>query len=139
MRILRLKDRLSLKVLDTEFIISPLTKQQQSKIQEYIKFKNGEAEVDPIMTSLLTVKYSVKGLSGVKTFDDQEYQLEFADEKKTELTDECAEDLLNLECKNELIMAISAIRSGKYDKVVGADGKELTGVSISYLNESKKN
>lgn len=138
MRLLRSKDRLEVKIHDTTFLISPLTRSQQAKIQEYIKIKNGEAEFDAIMTTFYTVKYAVKGVSGIKTMDGEDYQVEFLNEKKEELTDECTEDLLNLECKNELIMAISGIRSGRYDKVLDNNGNELKGVSVNFLSSLKK-
>lgn len=138
MRLLRTSDRLELAIGDTKFILSPLTKAQMAKVQENVKIVNGEAVFDTIQTAFASFKYSIKDVIGVTTMDGEPYKVEFADEAKTELTDQCTEDLLNLECQTQLLQGISSMRAGKFGQVRDHLNQPVEGVSLEYKSGQKK-
>lgn len=133
-RIYKTTDRLPVKIQDITFKISPLSFQQRAEVQaELMEAAKGDMN-KAVQASFKAVKYSVKDVSGVDTFDGTPYVLSF--ESDGTLTDDCVSDLLNLEMFTELSMVAISLVRGVPDKIVDNEGKVVKGISLLY-KESK--
>ena len=101
MKILRLRDRVKLTVKDVSFLLSPLSVSHKAEIASLVTNIAGKQNSDMIRSSLLSLKYSVKGVKGLKTVGGEDYKLDFEEDNESlGLTDECAEELMNLNLKD---------------------------------------
>jgi hypothetical protein len=127
----RTSDRLRVKVGELVVVIGPLNRYQKAKVQSLIvedKMYDSAAEA---------LKGSIKGIEGLETVDGGQYQLQFDDNK--ELTDECLDDLLNLDVAGELtVMAVSLLNGIPKEFTNPATGKKLKGVEYVEEGESTK-
>ena len=73
------------------------------------------------------LKCAIKGVEGLTLSDGKDYSLEFDDNK--ELTDECLDDLLNLEVAGELTTISVSLLNGVPKEFVNPNtGEKLDGV-----------
>lgn len=125
----RTSDRLTVKVGGLVFKISPLSKYQKEKIQTLSidnKLMQSAAEA---------IKSAVKGVSGLKDMHGDEYSLEMDNNK--ELTEECVDDLMNLEESPQLALICASLLNGiPKDFVDPFSGKKLKGVAWVKESES---
>lgn len=135
MKIYKTTDKISVKIEDVEFKISPLSYQQKVNVQsELIKAQGGNPMA--IMTAArLAIKYSVKAVSGIQDVDGNQYQLEF---DGTELSEACVDDLLNLDPEQRLQLVCMSLLQGKPTQPVDADGKPIKGIKIEGNDKGKK-
>jgi hypothetical protein len=131
MKILRVSDRVSIKANGIELLISPLSYAQKIEISNCVKMDAGNQMVDIQKTAMLTLAYSIKSVKGVTTFSDSDYELEFTDESKTKLTEECTGELIAVFASTNLFGIINSVLSGKLE-VENAEG-----VTIEVLPKGK--
>jgi len=97
---------------------------QKVAIQSATKMKGGEEVTDGYKVALLTVKFCVKEIEGLENADGSPYELEFEEDGKT-LTDDCANELFQLDASPLLIRACNAY-------VAALKGEVLEGVQFDF-------
>lgn len=123
MKILRITDKIAVKYEGVEVIISPLTHSQKMEISESLKLKAGQETIDYQRTSILTLKYAIKEVKGLTTYEDEPYKLEFDD---TGLTEECVSELMTALASTPIFIAINSALANVLDT-------KLDGVEVEVL------
>lgn len=109
-KVYRLTDRIKIKIDDIIVTISPLSIHQKTEIQSAMwkgrTEKNFEEATKGVM---LSIKYAVKGISGLTDLSGQEYKLEFQDGV---LSDQSLDDVFNLGLTDKLSMVCASLIKG---------------------------
>lgn len=124
-RVYKTTDRVPVKIGDITVKIAPLSLDQKNEIQE-VMIEGQKKNSVAILTksTLLAVKMCVKEIAGLKSADDSDYQLEFEDDKKELLTDNCISDLMNME-ESANLMKVCAAFITSIPKKFELDGVEI--------------
>jgi hypothetical protein len=123
MKILRISDKIKVKFDGVEVVISPLTHAQKMEISESLKLKAGQETIDYQRTSMLTLKYAIKEIYGLLTYDDEPYELEFDD---IGLTEECISELMTALASTPIFIAINSALANVLDtKIEGVEVEVL--------------
>lgn len=131
--IYRKEDRVKVKIGSLTVKLSPLSYREKAEAQNLIMSKNPTASMDG---SIYAVKCAVKEIEGLKLPDGSAYELEF---ENGMLTDECIDDLTNLEENDQLFVACLSLLNGIPKKFINPlTGKELEGVKIVKEKAGKK-
>lgn len=103
-------DRITYAIGDIKVKVSPMT--LHTKLELTKLMRNAEdGSLDSIMNaSIYALKSCIKGLSGVENQDGSPYELQFDDNGS--LTDDCVEELLNLEESSLMIGLCSSLLAG---------------------------
>lgn len=131
-KIMRTTDRMQLTIGDIIFKIAPLSKEQKQELSNCTFINKGQDVYDLAQAQFLYVKYGLKGISGVTDYQDKEYKLVFDD--NGHLTDDCANEVLSLEAKSELMMAAWQLLNGMRKLVDPDTGKELKGIDLKVID-----
>jgi hypothetical protein len=135
-RIYRKSDRIKIKIDDVTVTVSPLSAHEKAEIQKemmaYLKgnIKSGQEGV------ILSLKYAVKDIEGVLDLDDKPYALKF---ESGYLTNDCVDDLLNMEITSKLAQVCGTLANGIPKDIVDKDGNKLEGVEIIRGSAPEKN
>lgn len=135
-KIYKTSDRLPISIHNINFKISPLTFAQRAEVQADLFAASKGDMAKATEASFKAVQYAVKEISGVESYDGTPYALTFADNI---LTDECVNDLLNLEIFPELTSVMTSLINGIPDKIVDAEGKEVKGITLLYQGKKRPN
>jgi len=101
--ILRMSDRIKIKVNKITFTIAPLNQLQKIEIAEQTKIdKSGFEVFDLLRAQTLLIKYGLKGLDGVTDASGEPYELEFEGDS---LSDECVSEVFTIQEKSEYLVA----------------------------------
>ena len=131
-----MSDRITLDIKGVTFKLSPLSFAQKGEIHACTQMNGGVEEQDTIRMTFLAVKYTVKEVKGIIDSNDNEYELVFEGES---LSDECVNDLLNLEICQEVGIAALNFLNGVPVKICDQFQKEIPGVELSFpQGEGKK-
>lgn len=126
-RIYRTTDRIPVKVDGIKIYLSPLSHEQKAEVQSHmIGFAKGDVKAAS-RGVVLSLKYSIKGIEGLKTADGEAYSLEF---ENGVLTDDCVSDLLNADFNEKLAVMCSSLLHGVPREFTGNDGHPLPGVEL---------
>jgi hypothetical protein len=127
-RIYKTNQKIEIKVDDISIFISPLSYHQKLDLQD-LMLKASQGDMNAAMSAIVkALKVSLKDIKGVVQDDEgTEYKLEFID---GEVSDDCVNDLLNMPCSNKISTICTSLLAGVPDKILGADGQPLEGVSI---------
>ena len=124
-KIYKVNDIIPLKIDGLVVNISPLSFEQKMDIQAEIL--KGDSQ-SAMQAAARAVKYSVKSVKGFENADGSEYQISLIDNK---ITDECWDELQNVEQAQKLIMVCLNLLNGIPSEFVDPNtGKALDGVSI---------
>lgn len=96
MKIRKTTDKVSVKINDLVFKISPLTFDQKCSVQTLLA-SGGAASI--LKASKLAIKYAVKDVEGLQNQDGSKYEVKFDEEG---LSDETIDDLSNTEINDNL-------------------------------------
>jgi len=119
----RTSDRIKIKVGELVVSVSPLNRYQKAKVQELTMVGK---DIDAASTAL---KAGIKNIEGLEDIHNEPYKLVFDDNK--ELTDECIDDLMNLELAPELVnICVSLLNGIPKEFVNPVTGKKLKGVEF---------
>jgi len=133
-KILRLSDRIKVKIGKVSFLLAPLSNDRKIEISSCSTVKSGEQVFDYARAQHLYIKYSLKDIIGVETYDNKPYDLEFEGDY---LTDDCVSDIFNLPQKKDLVSCAWQIMNGIPDKIVDESGKTLKGVALEVEKKKK--
>jgi hypothetical protein len=109
-KVYRLTDRININIDDILVTISPLSIHQKTEIQSAMwkgrTEKNFEEATRGVM---LSIKYAVKGISGLTDSSGKEYKLEF---ENGVVSDQSMDDIFNLGLTDKLSMVCAALVKG---------------------------
>jgi hypothetical protein len=133
MIIYKTTDRIRVEIGGITFLLSPLSWDQKQDILNEVKLIEGKP--NNRNSTYKSLKYAVKGIEGVKLADGSPYVINL---ENGLISDECVEDLLNLEIAPKLIMTSYSFVHGVPSKIVNpVTGEAVDGVEI-VLNAPKK-
>ena len=135
MKIFKMSDRITLTIKGIIFKLSPLSFAQKGEIHTCTKMNGGVEEQDTIRMTFLAVKYTVKAVSGIIDSNGEKYELEFDGDI---LSDDCVNDLLNLEICQEVGIAALNFLNGVPRKICDQFQKEIPGVTLSFPQDEVK-
>jgi hypothetical protein len=114
MKVYRLTDRIPVKIDGVTFMVAPLSFEQKAEILGCKKIVKGEETEDHAKMVWLSIKYSVKSVTGLQNQDGSEYVIELVDNS---LSDATISELLSLPIQGKLATACANLMNGvsKYD------------------------
>ena len=129
MKIFKMSDRIKLQIKGVILKLSPLSFAQKGEIHACTKMNGGVEEQDTIRMTFLAVKYTVKEIEGIIDSYGNKYQLDFDGDV---LSDNCVNDLLNLEICQEVGISALNFLNGIPTKICDQFGKEIPGIALSF-------
>lgn len=129
MRIYKLTDKIAYKLgEELKVKVSPLSLEAKAEIHSHM-LKGSKGDVKELMQgSISVIRHGLKEVEGLTDSSGQPYKLEF---ENGMLTQQCVEDLLNMEQSTALVQLCSAF-------VAGIPKQLPEGVSLVEDNEVKK-
>lgn len=109
MIIYRLTDRIPVKIEGLTFWISPLSQEQKINLLECRKMEGGKEVVDGVKRALLSIKYALKKVDGLKCSDGSAYQVKLDEDGM--LSQASIDEIGNLGCAPNLVSACMALLS----------------------------
>ena len=125
MKILSLKDKISLKYKDMsdlstiEIILKPFSMSNKMEISSKVKIVGGEEVPDNTQQALLSLKYSIVDVKGLKDYSDNEYKLTF--DENGFIDDQTVDDLLTVFSEKNLLANIYYASNKMLDKIEGVE------------------
>jgi hypothetical protein len=133
-KIYRPSDRIVVKIGDVTFKLAPLTLHQKTEVQAAMIEGKGKLNIRDLTRGIaLALKYSLKSVQGIVDSDGNQYQLS---QENGILTDECIDDLMNMEISNQLAMIASNMATGVPKVFTDDKGQPLKGVEL--IEEKKE-
>lgn len=130
----RKSDKIKVKIDDIVLTVSPLSQHQKNEIQSRLVSGNMNSVMEG---AALALKCAIKGVSGIQDVEGNDYQLSFED---NHLSDECLDDLMNLEVQDKISSVCLGLIGGIPKEFINAEtGEVLPGVKIIKAGEEKKN
>jgi hypothetical protein len=130
----KITDRIKVKIGEITFHLSPLSWDQKQDIVSDAKLVEGKPTNRN--STYKCLKYAVKNIEGVTLADGSPYVVQL---ENNVLSDECVEDLLNLELSSKLIIACYSLVQGVPSKIINpVTGQVLEGVEIVHKESKKK-
>ena len=131
-KILKMSDRISLKIGDITFKLAPITYMRKQELLSCTRRVSGQEIYDSLKAQALYIKYSLKEIEGVQDYNGNEYKLSFEGDC---LTDTCVDEVLNLEQRESLTLAAWQLLNGIKDLKNPLSGDELEGVELKVVSE----
>jgi hypothetical protein len=125
-KIYRPADRIEVKIGEVVVKLAPLTLHQKTAIQAAMMEGRKSGDIREATRGIaLAMKYSLKSIKGLHDSDENEYALQFNGQ---ELSDECVDDLMNIEISNQLALVCSSMAAG-VPKSFNLEGVEILKMS----------
>ncbi len=127
-RIFRASDRIPVQIDDITVTIAPLTFNQKIELQS-IMISAGKEPLNALKGARLAVKYAVKAVAGIKDMGGNEYKVAMGDDGL--ITDECVDELLNLQEQPKLIALCSQLIAGVPKEIMDPSTQQpMKGVTV---------
>lgn len=123
-----MSDRIKVTIGDISFLLAPMNYMQKQEIVGCTTISSGSETFDLGKAQFIYLKYSVKGVDGLKNYDGSDYELEFEGDN---LTDNCVSELFNIAQRDKLTTAAWAILNGI------SEDEAIDGVLIEVQTEGK--
>lgn len=133
-KILRMKDRVSIKIGSVTFTLAPLNKMHKVGLTQCTRIVKGEETYDLLGAQCYYLKHSLKDVKGLKTYDNEDYELEFEGDC---LTDDCVSEILNIGQYSKLTIAAWQILDGIAELKDPITGEKLEGVTLKVIPGGK--
>ena len=136
-KVLRMGDRIKIKVGKVEFVIAPLNQFHKIEVAECTKItRSGEEIFDLIRAQTLLVRYGLKEVNGITDVSGDAYKLEFEGDA---LTDDCVSEVFTIKEKAQYVTAAFQCLNELPDKLINPlNGEKLEGVELEVFgNEGK--
>jgi hypothetical protein len=132
----RPSDLVKIKIGEAVFHISPLKYGQKTEILALTQPNQGTLFTDVAQASYKLVKYCVKRVENIVYQDGSALQVQIIDGV---LTDESAEELLNISIAGDLIVVCQSMLNGVPDKILNPQtGKPLSNVKVMREGKGQK-
>lgn len=116
--------------------LSPLSQHEKLEVQSLMFESRLQGKAASAVEGVAkAIKYAVKGMEGVVDSDEKPYELKF---ENGSLTDECVEDILNMELAGKIMFICSALTSGVPSQFLDNKGEPLPDVEILTSKSEKK-
>jgi len=133
MIIKKTSDKISLKIGELVFKISPLTQLQKTEVNEYLVSGNLK---ETMKGTTLLLSYALKDIDGVTNDDGTKYVLDKNSEGNLE--DHIVDDILNTPFAGEITMVAYNLLNGVPEEFIDPEtGKKLEGVDFVKSGEVK--
>ena len=133
--LLRKKDRVAVSIEGIKLKLAPLTFAAKMEINDVLVGSDENDLAASMKASKIAIACAVKELDGIETIEGEKYELEFDGDK---LSEECVDDLLNLEICPKLMVACTSLLGGIPHEIVDpATGKPMEGVEIKMPKKAK--
>lgn len=119
-KILRLSDRIKIKVEDVTFWIAPIGAVVKKEIAGCTKLQGGKEVFDLFDAQMIYLKHGLKKVEGITTYKDEPYELEFINDQ---LTDECVSEILSIDCTPKFL-------ESAWNVFNGFTGQQVEGAEI---------
>jgi hypothetical protein len=129
-KVLRMSDRIKVKIGELSFELAPLSNDRKIEISSCTKKQDGIDVYDHGSAQHLYVKYSLKKVTGLTDYNDNEYKLSFENEV---LTDDCVSEIFMIPQKQDLMAAAWQLLNGMPEKLTDHNGKVMKGVKLEVL------
>lgn len=126
MIIYRTSDRIPVQIGEVRFLISPLSFSQRSAIAQLSQLKAGTEHMDLSKIGKMTVRYAVKGVTGLKTSTGDDYVPDF--EADGSLSDDSVEDILGLDLMPKLMTVCGKLMESISDHAIEGVKIDIQGV-----------
>lgn len=128
-------DRIKVKIDDVTFKVSPLTREHKLDVLRTTFNSEGDSYSNLEEMTFKLIKYTIKEVvKGIQNIDGSNYELILDNEI---LSDECANDLLNMAIGEKIRTVAQSLTNGIPDKFIDPEtGDKLKGVEI--VSERKK-
>ena len=135
-KIYRTTDRVKVNIDDVTVKLAPLTLSQKKEIQGHLYKSVTEKDMQAAQdAAILAVKYSLKSIKGLYDQNDEEYQLQM---DNNTVSDECIDDLLNIEISDKLALVCTSLLHGINKEIVDPNtNKKIEGISFEESAEKK--
>lgn len=139
-KIYRTSDRIPLKIDDVVLTIGPLTQSQKLEVQSLMLKGRASGDIETATKGIIqAIRYAVKDINGVKDSQNNDYKLSKETVNGSDiLTQECAEELLNLEISGKLVLVCSTLSGGFTTTFTDEKGLPLVGVEVVESGDSTK-
>ena len=133
--LLRKKDRITILIEGINLKFAPLSFAAKMEINDVLVNADETDLAASMKASKIAIAHAVKEMEGIETLDGEKYALEFEGDK---LSEECVDDLLNLEICPKLMVACTSLLGGIPSEIVDpSTGKALEGVEIKMPKKRK--
>lgn len=127
--IYRKTDLIKLQIGDLIFSLKPLSYLERTEIMGCLVNNEGEVVENAAKATFLAIRYTIRKIDGATLSDGSKYELEF--NEAGNISDECIDDLLNIDTDGKLGLAITNFLKGIPSKLIDPNtNKELKGVKI---------
>lgn len=133
-KILRLSDRVKLKIGEITFTIAPLSYMQKQELGSCTRIVKGEEVFDLLKSQALYIKYALKDIDGVVDYNGEKYELSFEGDI---LTDDCVSEVMSLEENEKFSSVYWQILNGLKEVVDPVSGEKMEGVELKVVSEKK--
>lgn len=133
-KILKMSDRIHLKIDEITFVIAPLSYMQKQELASCTKIIKGEEHYDLLRAQALYIKYGLKDVIGIEDYDGNEYKLEFEGDY---LSDNCVSEVLSLDQRTTLTTSAWQLLNGIQELKDPITGEKLEGVELEVKSEKK--
>lgn len=124
-KVYKISDRVKVKIDDITIKIAPLSYETKCDIQAQLI--NGDT-LGIVKAAKMAIQCAVKEVEGIENADGSVYVLEF---EGSNLTDDCVDDLLNIDQDNKLSFVCTKLLEGIPSSFVDPKtGKKIEGIKI---------
>jgi len=137
-KVMRISDKIKIKIKDLEFLISPLSVEHKKNLANATTIIKGKETYDLYGAQCIYLKHGLKDVKGIEYFDGEKFELQFDDDEKTTLTDDCVTELMGLECKSDLMQTAMQLLNGFTDQIYdGHTGEKMKSVEVEVVSSKK--
>lgn len=133
-KILRMSDRIHLKIDEITFVLAPLNYYQKQEIAGCTKMDGGNEVFDLLKAQFTYIKYGLKDIIGIEDYDGNKYELEFNGD---ELTENCVSEIMNLDQREKLTVSAWQLLNGVKELTDPVSGEPLEGVELEVKSQGK--
>lgn len=128
MKILRVTDQVKISIDGVNFYVSPLTRNQKRELGNCRFVEAGEDKINLLEANTILLRYGLKKVEGLESYDGDEYELSFNGDS---LSEESIDDLLGLPVKEKLCAASWSIVNGEFETF------KMDGVALEVVSKKK--
>jgi hypothetical protein len=121
MKILKLSDRIEIKSGEIKMLIAPLSLAQKIEIAGITKINGGELTGNQLEQAYKVVKYCLKGIEGLKCYDDSDYVPVF---ENGSLDDNSVDEIISSLSNTNAFDSITKVLAGDFN-IDGAEVKVI--------------
>ena len=120
------QDRIKISIHEVDLIVKPLSYKEKINWSNCITNSGGSQNENALTGLGLLLKFSLKEIHGITYSDGTAFTLEF--DEANNLTDECIDNLMNLEMTTDLITVMYSLLKG-----IPTEMKDASGNLIDYI------